>query len=313
MVSLVSTDQDILMMLDGLVIDTDLAKSLVESRRLIACIKNDTILARDFPEDFERIDAIRAWGGIAAIRGDLVARLAEMPPDSDVTSLMIRIALQGGTPCETIDSEVSNEDALSFVGDAKSLQRRETKLIGRSAEHILWSGPVNALCNWIICKLAPRGLQTGPRNSLSVGLILLLASVGLSILGQIVTAISIAALGAFLVTLGNAWSGFRNRLYGKTSRHFLSHVFRYLPDVLIATLLCITFPISFELSIPIFAIGLARIAAMASGPKWQAFWRDRTLHMVGFAFAASFGQLVSGLLVFALMALGFVLMRDRGN
>ncbi|WP_206678135.1 hypothetical protein, partial [Salmonella enterica] len=49
-------------------------------------------------EEFERIDADRAWAGILRTRGDRVARLAEMPPASDAASALLRIALQGGDP-----------------------------------------------------------------------------------------------------------------------------------------------------------------------------------------------------------------------
>lgn len=84
-----------------------------------------------FPENpalslgFERLDATRAWSGVLRTRGDTVARLADMPPDCDMASTMLRIALQSG-------AEVFELDPVTL--EEGTWQRRADRRVGPDIE-----------------------------------------------------------------------------------------------------------------------------------------------------------------------------------
>ena len=116
LVSLLSADQDILVLADGLVFDRELAHAAIGDKRGIAALPAEEGIAAGF----ERIDANRAWAGLLVARANIVERLADMPPDVDTISLILRLALQAGVPVVLCDKQhLDSGNVLIGNGEAE--------------------------------------------------------------------------------------------------------------------------------------------------------------------------------------------------
>ena len=106
---------------------------------------------------FERIDGGRAWGGVAVVPGQLVERLADLPPDCDAAAALLRIALQAGVRQRSLDDAVLEQGCWSLApgGRARRLSgkawlrrqlhwRGRQDLTGRAASVIIgrWLDPL---------------------------------------------------------------------------------------------------------------------------------------------------------------------------
>ena len=136
LVSLFTADQELFVIADGLVVEPDLAEDVLSGRQAVVTIPSPSSLATDYPEDFERIDADRAWAGLARIRGNLVVRLADLPGDGDVTSTDISL-IHGGELRMTTDGEVAGHPVM--------LPMIEINTIGAGAGSIAWLDDRNGL------------------------------------------------------------------------------------------------------------------------------------------------------------------------
>ncbi len=315
-VGLVTADQDLVMLLDGLVIAPDLAAKLSEGGRMIASLPAASSLASDYPSDFERIDATRAWAGLAIIRGSLAAKLADLPADSDTMSLLLRLGLQSGGKDVPLANEHLTSGELLLAADGEGLVKRQETLIARSAERISWLGPARALAATIVRQIAPRGLDQGPMIATSIGIGALLGMVAAFWFDQSVTGLSIGAIGTFALAFGRAGARLKSGLYGRVTNARNSRIFSGLQDALVMLGLALPALAAQSLALaalPILAIGLARLAAILESGPIQAFWADRTAHLMLFAICAIIGQLTLGIAVFALLALAQCTMRSRAS
>jgi hypothetical protein len=106
---------------------------------------------------FERIDGERAWAGVAIIPGQLVERLADLPPDCDAAAALLRIALQAGVRELELDDAVMAQGCWSLApgGRARRLSgeawlrrqlhwRGRQDVTGRAASTIIgrWLDPL---------------------------------------------------------------------------------------------------------------------------------------------------------------------------
>lgn len=130
--ALVRAEDDLVILADGLVPDPAVVRALTGAgeggealQRMVATIPADHPLAAAHPEDFERIDAQRHWGGVLVMRGAPAQRLADFPADADAVSLLLRLALQAGTPsCELSPRELVPETWLLADSDAAVRDRK---------------------------------------------------------------------------------------------------------------------------------------------------------------------------------------------
>ena len=99
---LITANDEILVLTDGLLATSqDVAAQLGESHAILVQSVDAGLAA-----GFERIDLNYAAGGAIMIPGRLVERLHELPADCDVSSALIRIALQSGIPTREIPEAV---------------------------------------------------------------------------------------------------------------------------------------------------------------------------------------------------------------
>lgn len=90
--SLVTAEDEVLVVADGVLPDRAALVAALAERSGVIAFPAEPALALGF----ERLDAGRAWSGALRMHGACVARLADLPPDCDLASSLLRIALQSG-------------------------------------------------------------------------------------------------------------------------------------------------------------------------------------------------------------------------
>lgn len=309
LVSLFTADQDLVVLADGLVVAPDLAEAVLSRGQAVVTMPSSSSLAVDHPEDFERIDAERVWAGLARMRGNLIAKLADLPGDCDVVSLLLRLALQAGVSSQEIDPAPLADGRVLLAVNAESLGERQRVLLDQSGDRAPLSAPFLALASFVARKLAPKGLQKGPVWANFMGLGLLIAAGLLSWTEYSLQALFAGAVGTFVLALASAGTQLRAKLYGKTIEGKNYQVFSVLRDVLVVTILAIPAISLTRLAVPVFAVGLIIVAARDLNPVFGAFWSDRTLHLLFWAGCTAFGQFIPGITALGLLALGHILLR----
>lgn len=318
LVTLLRADDELVMIADGLIIDNAIALEAVQPavwlKKMVLSIPSDSAYSRENPDDFERIDADRNWAGIAVMDAVQAQKLAELPPDGDALSLLLRLALQSGVQCEPLVLDRETAQGLVLATSVEALAKRETALIEQSGEPAIWTGPGIALASELAKRLSPRGLQHGFALSLAATGSFLLSGAVFSAFGFGAFGLVLVAMGAFGSRLAAAWASLRTGLFGAPDRSGLSRIFSALVDcVAVGSLVLALAPSPGQfavIALPLFTIGLFRLASIDTVDRVRVFWSDRALHMLVFAFAAAVGMLIPALIVSGLGALGSKLLRS---
>ncbi len=311
LVSLMRADDDLVLIADGLLPDRRALSEFMGAgdvlKRGVATIPASHSLTEQHAEDFERIDRDRHWAGFAVMRADQVQKLADLPSDGDAMSLLLRLALQARVECRSLAPRAVDGQGWILASHADVLAEREQALVTAGASVPAWTGPSRAAAGLLVRETAPRQLDKGPE--ISTGLAAFFAATGIALAGFGFGAagLGMAAIGALAGSVSGAWSGLRRSLWAQTNG---AKLFEYTsPAIDIAALVCLILvqgwqenPIT-QIALPVLAIGLARLASGEERPLSQAFWKDRALHLAGFAIAAATGYLGEALAIFACAAL----------
>lgn len=319
--ALLRSGDQLVMVLDGLLTQS-LDPNIIDARgdRLAAqvlTLSADTNSAVQHPDEFERIDATRHWAGIAVIGSATVQKLADCPPDGEVMSLLLRLALQDGAVCKAmpLDTAEAEHDLIAMA--PKALAERENQLLAKHLGDLQWSGPSIALSKLAAAKLVRSDLKVSSGMIAGAMIATALIAALLFRLEQPAIGLLALAVGALLGQIASSSATLRCHLRNMSKKSIYSTVLTLFIDGLsiaglIAALGPETAPIE-KMVIPVFAIGLARIASQTDELQFVAFWRDRATHLLIFAIAAFGGWLSGALILFGLGALAYNLLRGRGN
>lgn len=315
--ALVRADDELVMLLDGLVADPELLDAAAlengELRKFVATIPATHPMAQAHPQSFERIDRERSWAGLAVMRAAPVQQLADLPADSAAIPLLLRLALQAHTACRPLDTEAIGEDAWLLATSSDVLDKREEAMIERALPDAPWSAPGLALARETVRRSAPRWLENGPLVTGCAALLLCLAGAVLCAMGLGAPGLGISAVGAWLGALSRAQGSLASSLPGRHERAFSGLLLSRSIDGLAAAALMLAVGTgqanAATASLGLFAIGLARLASRSAGPLGRAFWQDRALHLAAFALAAALGLAGETLALFGLAALAQLLVR----
>lgn len=315
--ALVRAEDDLVIIADGLLPDRAIVRAVLGGEgafaRAVATIPADHPLATARPEDFERIDAARCWAGVLAMRGAPVQQLADMPGDGDAISLLLRLALQAGTPSRDLaDRELLPESWL-FADSTEALAKHETDLVARAAPPADWRAPGMAIASALVRVLVPPGLAQGGLVAGGLGLALLLGAVLLAAFGPAAAALGMAALGAFGAQVSLGFTGIASRLKREEPETRASEVLEAVMDILISLTLWFAlapWPAWEPLAAlgPVL-IGLARLVALAPGSPLGRSVPDRTSLLLLLALAAMAGRLPEAISCLALGLLAALLLR----
>ncbi|WP_394727774.1 hypothetical protein [Altererythrobacter sp. GH1-8] len=305
----ITADQDIVVIADGLLLDPQLARQHFAERRGVAAIP-------DYPgveKGFERIDPERAWAGLLVVRGSVAEQLSQMPADADTMSLLLRLALQGGTRIVELDELHLGSGELLLARGAEDLSDRERTLLDNSASHLSWAGPAEKIAGRVARGLAPDQLRNGPAVALAAGLVLMTIAVGASLNGWLTAALAVLAASSFSISVSQALRLLRAKLLGRLPNRRISMVLSALVDTAIIVSLVaseLPAPLLKALLEPAMLVGLWRLLASLSPPNLRPFWRDRTVFALILAVLAGLGILPQVLPALLLILLSFALVSE---
>ena len=323
--SIVRADDELVMLLDGLVPDRDTVIALTAFspgsqrplERAIATLPAVHDLARADAEAFERIDRERSWAGIAVMRAAQVHKLADLPPDGAPMSLLLRLALQAGVPCRDLPVEAREGGNWVLADGVGALSHRERMLIEAGTGTVHWTGPGTALGQQLVQAIAPRWIDKGPEISALGAIALALLGALVALGGWGVWGLGLLAIGALAAGFSRAWSRLRAALWKSEMPTRMQFALAAAIDLLaVVTLVMAEAPAPEPLpqvALAALAVGLARYLGTTGEGAQGALWGDRGLHIVLFTLAAASGLLAEALALFALAALVQLMLRDDKN
>lgn len=318
--ALVRAEDDLVILLDGLVPDPAVVQAVLGGEgsltRAVATIPADHPLAAAHPEDFERIDAGRHWAGVLAMRGAPVQQLADFPADADAIPVLLRIALQAGTPAQDLAARELVPESWLLAESTAALSRHETALIARAAPPVDWRAPSLALASALVRKAAPRGIAQGGLIGGGVSLGLMLLGVMAAAFGFASTGLAAAGLGIFSCQVAAAFSAIAARLRRDEPGAQGGVVLAGAVDVLAGIVLWFAltpWPDWEPLAVlgPV-VVGLARVLARGGDTALGAAAQDRASLLLVLAITAAFGLLPEALACLALGLVAALLLR-RGT
>lgn len=315
--ALVRAEDDLIILTDGLVPSPEVVRTLIAREsalpRVVAAIPADHALANDHPEDFERIDAARHWAGVLAMRGAAVQHLADFPDDADAVSVLLRLALQAGTPCSDLSlRELAPENwLLATSGETVALHQQA--LIADAASASDWRAPMTAMAARLVRMLAPRGLEQGGVVAGGLALALLLGGVIAAALGAPAAGLVMTGLAAFAARVSCDYNALAKRLRREDRPDRGGALLTAAVDTLTALTLWFAlapWPEWQPLAVlgPL-VIGLMRLAKSESDTALAALASDRASLLLALAVPAGFGLLPEALACLALGLLAALLLR----
>lgn len=315
--ALVRAEDDLIIMADGLVPDPAVVTALLGGggtvRRVVAAIGADHALAAEHPEDFERIDAHRHWAGVLAMRGAAVQQLADFPEDADAVSLLLRLALQAGTPCSDLPPRDLVPECWLLADSAAAVALQQQALIAHAATAADWRAPMNALASLAVRVLAPRGIEQGGLIAGSAALVLLLGGVMVAALGPPAAGLILTGLGAFAARVSLGYHTLAVRLRRAEMRARAGAMLAGAVGVLAAATLWFALapwpqwqPLA---ALGPVVIGLARLTARSAEGAVAVLASDRASLLLALALAAATGVLPAASACLALGLLAGLLLR----
>lgn len=350
--SLVHADDELVVLNDGLIADGDAVAQLAgmamddatngdhhpghdrdtsETRlsKVIATIPAAHGLCEEFPHDFERIDRDRRWAGFAIIRAAHLQHLADLPPDGDAMSLLLRLALQARVECRSVSNPVLDDGRWTIALDELRVAQREATLIAERRAGLNRAGLGARIAGWGVAWIAPRWLARGSEVSAVLSGAAGLCVCGLGVWALFargqgasgewigVLALGLAALGAFAGEVSRAWGALRGALWATSRTPIRAQTIDNVVDAFCTIALVIACGIypepALQITLPLLAIGLARLGGNTKVEKIAGFWRDRGCQMAIFALAEVSGVLNIFLALFTLGALLQLILRDRAR
>lgn len=178
----VSANDELIVVSEGLFAEPGRAVPLLDGSRPVVLVQP---VEGALAAGFERIDLNRAGAGLMRIPGALAERLHELPPDCDVASALMRVALQAG-------AEMREVPAAALAGTDWRMIRAEAEAFALETE-------------WLKARFADGATSPGRalarQGMLGFGASLLHA-------GNASNALSLAVLALLAIAGGFGWFGF---------------------------------------------------------------------------------------------------------
>lgn len=316
--ALVRAEDDLVILADGLVPDPAVVLALTGGgteglQRMVATIPADHSLAAAHPDVFERIDAARHWGGVLVMRGAPAQRLADFPGDADAVSLLLRLALQSGTPTRELAARELVPETWLLADSMAGVARHESALIAAAAPPADWRAPATALASTAVRAAVPRGLEQGPVIAGAAALVLLLSGVLAAAFGFPAAGLALAGAGLLAGEISHSFAALAARLRREGVAASSGKVLSGTCDMLAA--LTSWFALApFPDWEPLAALGpvayaLARLAARGGDTALFSAASDRASLLILLALATALGLLPEALACLALGLCAALLLR----
>jgi len=265
---------------------------------------------------FERIDIERAWAGALVLPGRLVERLADLPPDSNATAALLRIALQARVAEKRLPEQALAEGSWSLMGEAGDAGQRQQTWLKRHLPSPEGFGVSRFLARSGLRQFGiPLLARTRALPGLWAGVALALGgAVVVSAYGWAAVGFLLAAIGALLAefTAGIGW--LRDAPFGSPGKR---RIVRLVPCAVDAALVtCAMLAIGGDwlhwAFPPLVLLGTLHASRPDRWPSPAALLGDRGLLALVFAMAAALGLAEPAVMLATLAVLAFDIALFRG-
>ena len=277
LVGIVTASDELFVFSDGLLTSPKTVAALLAGGSVVLTQPDDVGLARGF----ERVDINHASAGALRIPGRLIETLAALPPDSDVASSLMRIALQAGVPQAAVPAASREGEAWVLVRGEADANSTEIAWISTALQRDTSSTPGASLARVGVRAFGPALLHGG-----SGGKVVATGAAVTLIMALVAGWFGLPALALFLV--GGAW-------IGRHAAALVSDVTRapaprwpwwaVFGGLIDATLVLITTWTALRAAgggtfadvavVPIVFVCLLRILADGFEPRWTGWLKDR--------------------------------------
>lgn len=285
----VTADDEVILLEDGILPDQAVLIENLSARPAVLAFPADPALELGF----ERLDATRAWSGALRTRGDSVARLGDLPPDCDLGSSLLRIALQGGARVIELDAASLTDRTWQRRIDRQAAQETERRWVTRQIRPASFAAPGRAVVEriglrWAHDAAGGRWRRSPHAVAAAAGSLAIVAAFaawpvfGLASLLVGSAALAIAGVFERVEALGAP-----PRVAGQMLK--LGAAAR---DALLTTLVSMqimTVPAWLGLVLPVLLMGLLWLGEALAGPRGRALFADRIMLLMGLIPAAYMG------------------------
>lgn len=293
LVPLVLPEDDVIVLGDGLLAMPDAARALVESGPSVVTFPIEAAL----PHGFERIDINHAGAAVMRIPGRIVAGLADLPPEWNVQSALLRLAVQARLTMRAAPSAMLDDGSWTIVRsehDALQAEQRWLRLHtdpGDDRRAI----PGERLAVALVRRFGPALLHAGTRPGLvglGAGVTLLLAA-GLGWLDHHAIAFVLVGLGWLTERIASLIGRVeRDSLLATGLTRHSSALFHLLVDVSLVALaswrsdlrMIGGLPAAAAVFVPLLLIASLRLVPLAlPHRRWALVLNDRLLVSIALA------------------------------
>lgn len=304
LLGLVSANDELVVLADGLLPTAHEAEEALAGGNCVLVLPVEAGIAAGF----ERIDLNYAWAGALSMPGRLVERLAQLPPDCDPVSALLRIALQGRIPERELPERLLTDRQWSLIATEAQLAELEPEWLRRHVARPNPFAPGRGLARFAIRNMGARLLATGwkPIYLVGAGLGLGVAAIVGAVFGYSVLALLVYGLGWMIAEAGIAFASLAAAGAGNARmQDRTGPMAGVLLDFCLVVVLAASLPGNWldRGFTPLVLLGLARLCGRSIGTKWSEFSEDRAALAVLLAIAASAALLLP---VIQLLALGLI-------
>lgn len=311
--SLVTADDDVLVLADGVLPDRAALIDALGQKAGVAAFAADPALELGF----ERIDADRAWAGALRMRGAGVARLADLPPDCDLASSLLRIALQSSVQVVQLESEPLADGTWQRRVDRQAAAAAEQRWITRQVRPAPFIAPGLALADRMALRWAQDlgGGRWSRAPHLAAGLMAILAlAAGLAswpLLGLV-----LLLPASFALAVAHVFDRVEMLGAPRRKRELALPAARWLCDALLVALLALIVkaePGWLRAAMPLALAATLWLGALRGGKRLRALYADRITLLVILLAAALQGSAPAAITVLILLALAEMLWAARSE
>lgn len=298
---------------------------LAEDRRALDALERGTAIlvlsaGPGVAAGFERIDLERAWAGVLVLPGRLVERLSDLPPDSEATAALLRIALQARVADKRLPDQVLAEGTWSIVGNSNDVALRQGAWLKRNLPSVSAGfGVSRIVARFALERLAiplldlPRaspGIWAGTSAALAAG-------AGAAAWGWPAAGFLLVALGALLAEFAAGLTRLRDAPFGPDGKRRWSQLLGWLVDggLVASAALASDGGWLQRLFPPLVLLGVLHASRPHDWPRFAALLGDRALLALVFAVAAGFGLGEPAVMLVSLvvLALDTAVFRDKSR
>lgn len=303
----VAAQDEVVLIADGILPDQAMLIENLSGGSVVLAFPDEPALE----QGFERLDATRAWSGALRTRGDTVARLADLPPDCDIASALLRLALQTGARVVELDPAPLIEGTWQRRVDRQSAQAKEWRWVTRQVRLASFAAPGRALAERIGLRWArdaaggrwrraPHGIALAAGVSAALAALARWPVLGLGMLLLASCALAVARIFDRIAVLGAP-----PRKPGPGLA-----IAEALRDALFAALVSMqvmTVPGWLGLVLPAILVALLWLGEATGGPHTRTLFGDRILLIAAFIPLAYLGWNTAAVTALIVVALGWLL------